>query len=156
MARRYWLMKSAPTTYSIDDLERDGSTEWDGVRNYRARNLMRDDMKKGDLVLYHHSSAKPPGVAGIARVCREAYDDHTAQDPKSKYHDPKASPEKPIWMMVDVEFVEKFAEVVSLDEMRETPGLEEIPVLQRGQRLSIMPVTKAEFDIVRKAGRRQA
>jgi predicted RNA-binding protein with PUA-like domain len=155
MARRYWLMKSAPTTYSIEDLERDGSTEWDGVRNYVARNMMRDEMKKGDLVLYHHSSAKPPGVAGIARVCREAYTDHTALDPDHKYHDPKATEEKPVWVMVDVEFVEKFADVVSMDEMRETRGLEDLPVLKRGQRLSIMPVTKSEFDIVRKAGRRK-
>jgi predicted RNA-binding protein with PUA-like domain len=149
---KYWLMKSAPTTYSIEDLERDGSTYWDGVRNYRARNMMRDEMSVGDLVLYHHSSAKPPGVAGIAKVSKGGYPDFTAQDTKSPYFDPKATEKNP-WIMVDVAFVEKFADVVSMDEMRETPGLEELPVLQRGQRLSILEVTKKQFEIVRKAGR---
>jgi predicted RNA-binding protein with PUA-like domain len=152
-AKRYWLMKSEPGTYSISDLERDGSTCWDGVRNYQARNMMRDDMKVGDLVLFHHSSAKPAGVAGVARVSREAYPDDTAFDPRSRYHDPKSSPDDPRWMMVDVEFVERFAEVVSLDELRATEGLEEMGVLRRGNRLSVMPVTGAEFRIVRKLGR---
>ena len=153
MARRYWLLKSAPTTYSIEDLERDGSTEWDGVRNYRARNFLRDDMKVGDLVLYHHSSAKPPGVAGIAKVCREGYPDHTAFEKKSSYFDPNSDPEDPRWIMVDVEFVEKFHEVVSLDTMKNDPKLEGMLVIRRGQRLSVMPVEKAHFDHVVKLGR---
>ena len=150
---KHWLMKSSPKTYSIDDLERDGSTMWDGVRNYTARNLMRDEMRKGDLVLFHHSSAKPPGVAGVARISREAYPDPTAVDRKSPYFDPKATDANP-WVVVDVEFVERFGEVVSMDAMRAAKGLEGLPVLRRGQRLSVMPVTKRQFDIVRALGRR--
>ncbi len=96
--KKYWLMKSEPDVFSIEDLERAGTEPWDGIRNYQARNFMRDDMKKGDEVLFYHSRAKPPGVAGLARVCREAYPDHTARDPKSKYHDPRATKENPIWM----------------------------------------------------------
>jgi predicted RNA-binding protein with PUA-like domain len=153
-AKRYWLIKSEPGTYSIDDLERDGATCWEGVRNYQARNMMRDEMRVGDLALFHHSSAKPAGVAGVARVCRESYPDDTAFDPESRYHDPKSSPDDPRWMMVDVEFVEKFPRVVSLEEMRGTKGLEEMPVLKRGMRLSVMPVTKAQFEIVRGLGRK--
>jgi predicted RNA-binding protein with PUA-like domain len=152
MARtRHWLMKSEPSTYSIDDLQRDGRTSWEGVRNYQARNFMRD-MKVGDLVLFHHSSADPPGVAGIARVCREAYADHTALDLRSRYHDPKATKEKPIWEMVDIEFIERFPQVVSLEMLRETPGLEGMLVLKRGQRLSVQPVEPGHFRTVRKMG----
>lgn len=153
MAKRYWLMKSSPANYSIQDLEREGKDHWDGVRNYTARNFMRDDMKVGDLVLFHHSNAKPPGVAGIASVCREGYPDHTAFDRKSKYYDPKSDKDDPRWIMVDLEFVERFGEVVSMDEMRDTKGLGELPLLQRGQRLSIMPITARQFQIVRRLGR---
>jgi predicted RNA-binding protein with PUA-like domain len=154
MPRRYWLMKSEPDVYSIDDLETEGSAEWDGVRNYQARNFMRDDMRVGDRVLFYHSNAKPPGVAGIAEVCREAYPDFTSWDPKSKYHDPKSTPESPRWFMVDVRFVEKFDQVIPLDTLRETPGLEDMVVIKRG-RLSVQPVTADQFKIVARLGRRR-
>jgi len=154
MAKRYWLMKSEPSVYSIDDLARDGRTHWDGVRNYQARNFMRDQMKVGDEVLFYHSNAEPPGVVGIARVVREGYPDHTARDPNSKYYDPKASEEDPRWFMVDVEFVEKFDEIVSLDTLKSTPGLENMLVTKKS-RLSVQPVTEREFEIVRRLGRRR-
>jgi len=146
---KYWLMKSEPGAYSIDDLERDGSAPWTGVRNYQARNIMRDEMREGDGVLFYHSNAKPPGVAGIAQVSRESHPDHTALDPESSYHDPKATEEDPRWFLVDVEFVEKFDDVVPLRTLKETPGLEEMVVTKRS-RLSVQPVTREEFEIVRK------
>ena len=152
---RYWLMKSEPGTYSIDDLRRDGQTFWDGVRNYQARNFMRDDMRVGDKVLFYHSNAAPPGVAGLAEVVRESYPDHTARDPKSKYFDPKAGEDDPRWFMVDIAFVEKFDHFVPLGTLRETPGLESMLVTTRS-RLSIQPVTAEEYEIVRKLGRGQA
>lgn len=154
--KRCWLVKSEPDCYSIDDLKRDKKTFWDGVRNYQARNLMRDDMKVGDGVLYYHSSADPAGVVGVARVCKEGYPDHTALDPKADHYDPKASKDNPIWMMVDVEFVEKFPRVVSLKEMKERGDLEGMSVLQRGQRLSVMPIEPKQFEIVCKMGRGKA
>lgn len=138
-------MKSEPDVYSIDDLKRDGSTPWTGVRNYQARNFMRDGMRAGDLVLFYHSNAEPPGVAGIGRVAREAYPDFTAREPKSEYYDPKATGENPVWMMVDVAFVEKFPRVVSLDELRGEPALKEMLVLKKGQRLSVQPVDPAHY-----------
>lgn len=153
MAKRYWLMKSEPNTYSIDDLARDGRTHWDGVRNYQARNFMRDDMSIGDEVLFYHSNAQPPGVVGIARVVREGYPDHTARDPDSKYFDPKASEDDPRWFMVDIEFVEKFDEIIPLETLKSTPGLEEMIVTKKS-RLSVQPVTEREFEIVRSLGRR--
>ncbi len=149
-------MKSEPDVFSIDDLARDGTTSWEGVRNYQARNFMRDDMKKGDLVLFYHSNATPPGVAGIARVAREAYPDPSAWDPRSDYHDPKSTPENPTWLMVDVEFVERFADVVSLDELKAAPELEGMLVIRRGQRLSVQPVEAEHFRWVRAAGRKKA
>lgn len=149
---RYWLMKSEPDSYSIDHLERDGRTSWEGVRNYQARNFMRDDMKPGDRVLFYHSGANPPGVAGLARVARSAYPDPTALDPRSHYHDPKASEEDPRWYMVDIEFVERFPSFVPIGTLHDTPGLEEM-LINRKSRLSVQPVTKAEFDIVTRLGR---
>jgi predicted RNA-binding protein with PUA-like domain len=143
---RCWLMKSEPTTYSIDDLRNDGRTHWEGVRNYQARNLMRE-MSEGDRVLFYHSNAKPPGVVGEARVAREAYADHFAQDASSKYFDPKASADDPRWYMVDVEFVREFSRVVSLDELKAEPGLGQMVVTKRS-RLSVQPVTPAEFEVV--------
>jgi predicted RNA-binding protein with PUA-like domain len=148
---RYWLIKSEPASYSIDDLQRDGSTAWEGVRNYQARNFMRDEMQPGDLLLFHHSSADPPGVAGIARVSRSGFPDATARDPKSDYFDPKASDEDPRWFNVEVEFVERFPENVPLARLRETPGLEKMPLINKS-RLSVQPVTEEEFQIVRKLG----
>ncbi len=153
MAKRYWLMKSEPDEYSIDDLERDGVADWDGVRNYQARNLMRDEMKVGDGVLFYHSNAKPSGVAGLARVVRGGYPDHTCWDPKSPYYDSKSTEDNPRWIMVDIEFVEKFAAVVPLATLKETPGLEDMMVTRRGMRLSIQPVTSSEWRRVVKLGR---
>lgn len=154
MAKRYWLMKSEPDVFSIDDLRERGVEPWDGVRNYQARNMMRDEMKKGDGVLFYHSNAKPPGVAGIAKVARTAYPDHTAFDPASKYHDPKSSPDDPRWLMVDVAFVERFPELVPLPVLQQTPGLEDMMVTRKGMRLSIQPVTPEEWKIVVRLGRR--
>jgi predicted RNA-binding protein with PUA-like domain len=149
MAKQYWLMKSEPYVYSIDDLEREGSTCWEGVRNYKARNNMRA-MKVGDEVLYYHSNAKPPGVVGIARVCKEAYPDHFAFDPKSKYFDAKSDPDNPRWFMVDVEFVSKTDEPLGLAEVKADPALEDMELVRYG-RLSVQSVKKAEFDHVKKA-----
>lgn len=143
---RYWLMKTEPNTYSIDDLEREGRTQWEGVRNYQARNLMRE-MQLGDRVLFYHSSANPPGVVGEARVVREAYPDHFAQQPDSPYFDEKASAEDPRWYMVDVEFVRKLPGFVSLETLKGARGLEDMIVTQRS-RLSVQPVTRDEFYIV--------
>lgn len=144
---RYWLMKSEPNAYSIDDLERDGTTHWDGVRNYQARNLMRDDMKVGDKVLFYHSNAKPPGVAGLAEVCREGYPDFTAWDPKDKHHDPKSDPDDPTWMMVDIRFVRKFDHEVGLPELKENPVLDDMVLLNRS-RLSVQPCEKKHYDAI--------
>ncbi len=152
MAKQYWLMKSEPDVYSIEDLERDGKTHWDGVRNYQARNFMRDRMRVGDGVLFYHSNAKPPGVAGLARFCKEGYPDHTAFDSKDPHFDPKSNPADPRWFMVDVEFVEKFPELLPLPDLREVDGLEEMVLFKRS-RLSVQPVTKEEFGIIRKLGR---
>jgi predicted RNA-binding protein with PUA-like domain len=144
----YWLMKSEPESYSIDDLARDGRTMWDGVRNFRARNYMKE-MKEGDLVLFYHSSAEPPGVAGIAKVVREAYPDPSQYDPKSKYHDEKSSEDAPRWWLVDVAFVEKFDGLVTLADVRAEPSLVEM-VLVNNSRLSVQPVEQTEFEKVRK------
>ncbi len=152
---QYWLVKSEPDDYSIDDLQRDGRTCWDGVRNYQARNTMRDSMRVGDRVLFYHSGANPTGVVGVARVCRTAYPDHTALDRKNSHYDPKASKENPIWMMVDIEFVEKFPRIVSLAELKSDSRLAGMPLLQRGQRLSVMPVSPAHFDIVLQLARQE-
>lgn len=149
---RHWLMKSEPEVFSIDDLARDGSTTWEGVRNYQARNYMRDSMEPGDPVLYYHSNADPTGVAGLARVSRIGLWDPTALDPASEYFDPKATAEDPRWAMVEIEFVERFPEVVTLDALRQAPGLEKMLVINKS-RLSVQPVTDAEFEIVVKLGR---
>lgn len=147
MATSYWLMKSEPGDYSIDDLERDGATMWDGVRNYKARNNMRE-MKKGDLVLYYHSRQKPPAVVGVAEVVRESYPDPTQFDPDSRYHDEKSSEDDPRWWLVDVRFVEKLPEPVSLHDIKKEPSLSDM-VLVNNSRLSVQPVEKAEFEKVK-------
>ena len=144
----YWLMKSEPDVYSIDMLAKTGTTPWEGVRNYQARNFMRDDMKLGDLVLFYHSNAKPPGIIGIAKVCKEAHPDFFAWDPKSKYFDPKASVENPIWQMVAVAFVRKFSSLVSLNELRTYPELDGMLVTKKGSRLSVQPVSKEHFEFI--------
>lgn len=142
---KLWLMKSEPDVYSIDDLARDGRTSWEGVRNYTARNYLRDEMKLGDLVLFYHSGSPTPAVVGIARVCREAYPDPTQFDPKSAYFDPGARREAPRWMTVDVEFVEKLRHPVPLATLRKDGRLAGMPLLQKGQRLSVQPVSPAHF-----------
>lgn len=151
MGRRFWLVKSEPDVYSIEDLERDGVTFWNGVRNYAARNFMRDDMRVGDRVLFYHSNAKPSCVVGIAEVVREGYPDHTALDPSSPYHDPKATKENPIWSMVDIRFVARLPRPVSLQEIRENPALEGIVL--RNSRWSVQPVSDPHYlEILRMAG----
>ena len=149
---KYWLMKSEPGSYSINDLARDGRTAWEGVRNYQARNFMRDQMQVGDPVLFHHSNADPTGVAGLARVASAAYPDRSARDPKSHYFDEKASEDDPRWYLVDLEYVETFPRVITLDELRRTPGLEKMLVINKS-RLSVQPVTQAEYDTVVELGR---
>lgn len=149
---KFWLMKSEPSVYSIDDLERDGKTHWEGVRNYQARNFMRDDMKIGDLVLFYHSNAEPPGIAGIAKVCRESYPDHLSWNPESKYFDPKSNEKNPRWFMVDVEFVSKFKEILSLQALKDHPELEGMLVTKRGIRISVQPVEQKHFEIIQTLG----
>lgn len=151
MKKSYWLMKSEPESYSINDLERDGFTCWDGVRNYQARNFMRDDMCIGDEVLYYHSNCKPPGVVGLARIIKESYPDHTAFDPEDKHYDPRSNPGNPLWFMVDIEFVVKFVNIVSLEALKNQKGLEEMVVTKRS-RLSVQPVAADEFAIVKRMG----
>lgn len=147
---RYWLLKSEPESFSIHDLAASPrqTTCWDGVRNYQARNFMRDDMRVGDRVLFYHSSANPPAVAGTATVVREAYADHTAWDPNDKHYDPKASPSNPIWQMVDIRLEEIFPEPLPLDTLRGVPALAHMELLRKGSRLSVQPVTKQEFETV--------
>ena len=144
-------MKSEPDVYPFSQLVEDGSTHWDGVRNYQARNTMRDDMKVGDFVLFYHSNTKPPHVAGLARVCREGYPDHTSWDSTSKYFDEKSSPDNPRWMMVDIEPIQAF-EMISLPDLKANPALEGMPLLARGQRLSVQPVSQEHFQIVCEMG----
>jgi predicted RNA-binding protein with PUA-like domain len=153
MPRRYWLMKCEPSAYTIDDLARDGRTSWEGVRNYQARNFMRDQMQEGDGVLVYASNADPSGVTGLATIARAAYPDHFAWKRGHKYFDAASTPESPAWYMVDVAFVERFAAVVPLEILRATKGLEEMLVIRKGSRLSIQPVTRTEFDIVSRLGR---
>ena len=141
---KYWLMKSEPDVYSIDHLARDGTESWEGVRNYQARNFMRE-MAVGDLALFYHSNAKPPGVAGICKIARSAYPDDTQFNKKSKYYDAKSKKEDPRWSMVDVTFVEKFSDEVSLQALKDDPALEAMRVIQKGSRLSAQPVDKAHF-----------
>jgi predicted RNA-binding protein with PUA-like domain len=148
MAKRYWLVKSEPDTYSIDDLERDKRTHWDGVRNFKARNNMRA-MKAGDDVLFYHSNASPPGVVGIARVCTEAYPDPSQFDEKSKYYDEKSKRENPRWDMVDVEFVARAKETVGLPEIKAEEALADMELVRYG-RLSVQSVKKEEFDRVKR------
>jgi predicted RNA-binding protein with PUA-like domain len=150
---KHWIVKSEPAVFSIADLKRDGKTAWTGVRNYQARNFMRDEMAVGDPVLFYHSNAHPTGVAGIARVCSPAHMDATAWDVKSEFHDPKAKEDDTVWMCVDVGFVKKFSRIVTLDELRATPALKSLVLLQRGQRLSVQPVARAHFELILRMAR---
>ncbi len=146
---RFWLVKTEPDVYSIDDLKRDRVTGWDGVRNYQARNFMRDEMRKGDLVLVYHSNCEPPGIVGLAAVSREAHPDPTALDPSDPHFDPKSDPANPRWMQVELRFKAKFQRPLPLTELRQDEALVGMPLLQRGQRLSIQPVSPAHFEWIR-------
>ena len=152
--RRFWLVKSEPDCFSWDDLMAapNRTTFWDGVRNYTARNFMRDGMKKGDLVLFYHSSAEPNAVLGVAEVVREAYPDHTAFDPKEDHFDPKSDPSAPAWMMVDIRAKEAFRRPVTLAELKKDARLDGMELLKRGSRLSVQPVSREHFEIVRELG----
>ncbi len=152
----YWLMKSEPETYGIDHLRKAGKPEmWEGCRNYTVRNFFRDSMEIGDMAFFYHSVNQPVGIAGTMRITSEAYPDPTQFDPKSNYYDPKSPKDNPRWLLRDVEFVEKFKEVISLQELRETEGLEEMLVLRKGQRLSVMPVEENEWKIIMELAKRQ-
>jgi predicted RNA-binding protein with PUA-like domain len=142
-------MKSEPDCYSIDDLQKDGTNMWEGCRNYTVRNFMRDLMQPGDLAFFYHSNADPAGIVGTMEIVKSGYPDPTQFDPKSEYHDPKSPADNPRWLVVDVKFQSKFSRVLSLAELRDVPGLEEMLVLRRGQRLSVMPITEKEWEIVR-------
>lgn len=152
MTMQYWLMKSEPESFSIDDLARAPrkTTCWDGVRNYQARNMMRDEMKHGDLGFFYHSNCEVPGIVGVVEIVREAYPDHTAFDPEDHHFDPKSDPDKPRWFMVDVKLVEKFSRVVSLRELKEYAGgkLAGFRLLAKGNRLSVMPVSHTQWEFV--------
>jgi len=149
-APRLWLVKSEPEAFSWQHLlDSPGKrTHWDGIRNYQVRNFMRDDMKKGDQILFYHSNAKPPGVVGIAEVVKESYPDHTAFDPKDKHFDPKSDPDEPRWLMFDLKAKKALKRLVALQELKDNPKLKDMLVVQRGQRLSIQPVTQMEWDEV--------
>lgn len=153
MARSFWLMKSEPNVFSFDDLKQSPkqTTSWDGVRNYQARNFMRDKMRVGDGVLYYHSRIEPMAIVGTAEVVREAYPDDTQFDPKSKYYDPKATPDAPRWFMVDVRYDAAFKNPLTLKALREVPGLEDMVLLNRS-RLSVQPVTPAEWKLITRLG----
>lgn len=143
----YWLFKTEPDAFSIDDLaSRSNQTEpWDGVRNYQARNFLRDDIALGDLVYIYHSSCKNVGIAGVAEVVKAGYPDTTQFDPESKYFDPKSDPATPRWFRVDVKFVEKFEKVLALSDIKQMQGITELPLVKKGGRLSVMPVTEQEW-----------
>lgn len=156
MAVHYWLFKSEPSSFSIDDLARapGKTTFWNGVRNYQARNLLRDQIHGGDGVVFYHSSVDPPAAVGLAEVTREGYPDATQFDPASEYYDPDATPDDPRWFMVDIRFKEKFVRPVSLDELRGVAALRDMVLLRRGSRLSVQPVTAAEWKAILALGRR--
>lgn len=146
----YWLMKSEPDVYGIDHLKKEKKDHWDGIRNYQARNFMRNEMKKGDLAFFYHSSCEEPGIVGIMEIAREAYPDHTAFDPKEKYFDEKSDPDNPRWFMVDVKYKRKLKRNISLQELRSHKSLVDMRLLQKGNRLSIMPVSKSEWEYILK------
>ena len=155
MVKKYWLVKSEPSCFSIDDLAKakNKTTHWDGVRNYQARNFMRDEMKIGDLVIYYHSNTEPPSAVGLCKVVKEAYPDFTAFDENEDHYDPKSDPQNPRWFMVDIKLIKKFDNPVSLAEIKENPKLQEMRLVQRGNRLSVMPIKKSELnEIIKMSG----
>lgn len=152
--RRYWLFKSEPTAYSFSDLlgESDRTAEWDGIRNYQARNLMRDEMKVGDGVLFYHSSATPTAVVGTARIIKEAYPDPTAWDSNDKHFDPRSTPDNPVWLMVDIQAEREFSRPITLQEIKDHPQLQNMMLARRGMRLSVQPVAEEEWDEILRLG----
>jgi predicted RNA-binding protein with PUA-like domain len=154
LARKYWLVKSEPDVFSIDDLakSKNKTTHWDGVRNYQARNFMRDQMKKGDGVLFYHSGIDPMSIVGYCEVMKEGYPDHTQFDPENPHFDPKADPKNPPWIMVDIKLAKKFNNQVTLKDIKANPKLKKMRLLQKGNRLSVMPVEKNEWDEILKMG----
>ena len=146
----YWLLKSEPSTYSIDDLKRQSrkTDHWDGIRNYTVRNMIRDDIQKGDLAFFYHSSCKTPGIVGVVKIVKSSYPDYTSWDPASKYYDPKSSSDNPRWLMFDVKLEKKFDDIISLAELRQEPALEDMLLLRKGNRLSITPVTKNNWEYI--------
>ncbi len=146
----YWLIKSEPSAFSIDDMQKAGVEPWDGIRNYQARNFMRDNMQIGDKVIFYHSVTKPPHIAGLVEVASEPYPDPTQFDPKAKYYDPKSSPENPRWILVDMKFISKAKKILTLPEIKSDPNLSGMILTQKGSRLSITPVEKKHFDYITK------
>ena len=146
----YWLFKSEPDVFGIDHLKDmpEQTEHWDGIRNYQARNMLRDDVKPGDLVFFYHSNCKEPAIVGIMEVTREGYPDHTAFDPEQHYYDPKSDPENPRWYMVDIKYVRELKRPITLQELKQLPQLEDMPLVRRGNRLSIMPVNKEHWDLI--------
>ncbi|MGI9303244.1 MAG: EVE domain-containing protein [Gammaproteobacteria bacterium] len=147
---QYWLMKSEPDVYGIDDLKREKVDHWDGIRNYQVRNMIRDQMKKGDNAFFYHSSCEVPGIAGIMTIASEPYPDHTAFDRQQKYFDPKSDRDKPRWYMIDVRFKRKLKRVIPLVELKERAELSEMPLVRRGNRLSVTPVTEKQWQLILK------
>jgi len=144
----YWIMKSEPNAFSIDDLAASPkqTTYWDGVRNYQVRNMLRDQMQKGDLAFFYHSNCKPPGIVGVMKIVKTGYPDHTAFDKNDEHYDPKSDPDNPRWFMVDVEYQRKLKCMISLDELKQAAILKNLPLIRKGNRLSIVPVTQKEWD----------
>ena len=149
---KFWLVKSEPHVYPFSQLKEDGQTHWDGVRNYQARNFMRDSMKVGDLVLFYHSNTKPPHIAGLAKISKEGYPDHTSWDINSNYFDAKSDPDSPRWFMVEIEPIADFSPILDLPTLKEMPALQGMALLARGQRLSVQPVEPEHFSIICNAG----
>jgi predicted RNA-binding protein with PUA-like domain len=147
---KYWLFKSEPTTFNIDDLSRapKQTTNWEGVRNYQVRNMLRDDISVGDKVFFYHSNCNPPGIVGIMEVIKAGYPDESAYDSKSKYYDPKSLPTKPLWYQVDVRFIKKLPRCIALDELKKYAALKNMPLLRKGNRLSITPLVKEEWEFI--------
>jgi predicted RNA-binding protein with PUA-like domain len=150
--KHYWLMKSEESCYSIKDLEKapNKTTFWDGVRNYQARNMLRDDIKKGDLVFFYHSNSEPTAIAGIAEVVKDGYPDHTAFDPDEQHYDPKSNKKEPTWYMVDIRHVKTFKHALTLEKLKTVPGLDDMVLLQKGSRLSVQPVTAKQWEVITK------
>lgn len=148
----HWLMKSEPNAFSIDDLMQkpDRTTHWDGVRNYQARNMLRDQIKKGDLAFFYHSNSDPSGIVGVVEIVQDGYPDFTAFDPKNHHYDPKSTPERPLWFMVDVKFVRKFNRMISLAELKSNPHLQNLAVVRKGNRLSVLPVSEKDWQAILK------